>query len=264
MPQIIFRIRGTNRKIALADPDRITQPAFVVSGSCAAGATLWHSHRLGQLMHVSEGVQTVATEQGVWVAPPHRAIWIPPGIRHRAAFSGPFSYCSLFVEPNLVKLPLHCCVVSIEPVVRELLLVAGRFGDRYRKGSAEARLIRVILDRLPTIPLAALSMPESSDRRLRRITQALRANPSDSRTLPDFSRACGIGYRTAERLFLRELGMSFGRWRRQLRLIAALERLAAGDSVADVAIDVGYSDVSAFIAMFKSALGATPSKYFST
>ena len=41
--------------------------------------------------------------------------------------------------------------------------------------------------------------------------------------------------------------MSFGRWRQQARLFAALEMLAQRKSVTEVAITVGYDSVSAFI-----------------
>ena len=68
--------------------------------------------------------------------------------------------------------------------------------------------------------------------------------------------------RTAARLFRQETGMSFGQWRLQLRLLTALEQLGTGDTVSNVALNVGYSDVSSFIAVFKAALGETPAKYF--
>ena len=76
------------------------------------------------------------------------------------------------------------------------------------------------------------------------------------------AKKCGLTERTAARLFLRETRLTFGEWRRQLRLLAALERLGAGESVSNVALDVGYEDVSSFIAVFKAALGTTPARYF--
>jgi AraC-like DNA-binding protein len=42
------------------------------------------------------------------------------------------------------------------------------------------------------------------------------------------------------RAFSAQTGMSFGRWRRQARLFAALEMLARSKSVTEVAIAVGY------------------------
>jgi AraC-like DNA-binding protein len=244
------------------NPDTIRQPAFVLAEMYKPGRSVWHTHRRAQLAYVSDGVLTVRTEQGLWVVPPQRAVWVLPGVRHNASSAGPYSLCTLYIEPKLVKLPPRCSVVTIEPLVRELLVAAGRFGHRYQKGSAEARLIRVVLDRLPTLPITSLSLPEPSDQRLRRITRVLQAQPSDARPLPQLSRACGMSYRTVERLFHRELGLTFREWRRHLRLLTALERLAAGESVTNVAMDVGYADVSAFIAMFKSALGLTPGQYF--
>jgi len=56
--------------------------------------------------------------------------------------------------------------------------------------------------------------------------------------------------------------MSFGRWRQQARLFAALEMLAQRKSVTEVAIAVGYDSVSAFIEMFRTMLGTTPQTYF--
>jgi AraC-like DNA-binding protein len=56
--------------------------------------------------------------------------------------------------------------------------------------------------------------------------------------------------------------MPFATWRRQVRMLAALERLAAGESVGTVAFAVGYESVSAFIAAFTRSHGATPGRWF--
>jgi AraC-like DNA-binding protein len=68
--------------------------------------------------------------------------------------------------------------------------------------------------------------------------------------------------RTLERLFQTETGMTFGKWRQQLRLLHALRLLAADRAVTAVALEVGYDSPSAFIAAFKSLFGTTPARYF--
>jgi AraC-like DNA-binding protein len=64
-----------------------------------------------------------------------------------------------------------------------------------------------------------------------------------------------------ERLFREETAMSLGRWLRRARLLEGLRRMGAGDTVADVALDLGYSSASAFISMFRREVGETPRRY---
>jgi AraC-like DNA-binding protein len=63
-------------------------------------------------------------------------------------------------------------------------------------------------------------------------------------------------------LFDAETGMSFGRWRTQARMRAALELLAEGAPVTTVARRVGYVTPSAFVAVFRRAFGVSPRMYF--
>jgi AraC-like DNA-binding protein len=48
----------------------------------------------------------------------------------------------------------------------------------------------------------------------------------------------------------------------QLHLIVALHQLASGATVQQVAGNLGYDSVTAFITMFKKALGKPPAQYF--
>ena len=93
------------------------------------------------------------------------------------------------------------------------------------------------------------------------LAQALIDNPSDSRDLMQWARDVGASPRTLNRMFLAETGMPFRDWRLQCRLQYALERLSAGGRVTDIALDLGYSNASAFIAMFRQRLGETPARY---
>jgi AraC-like DNA-binding protein len=63
-------------------------------------------------------------------------------------------------------------------------------------------------------------------------------------------------------LFQQETHLSLGKWRQQLRLMRSLQLLAAGEKITHAALEAGYSTPSAFIAMFRKALGTTPGRYF--
>jgi AraC-like DNA-binding protein len=69
------------------------------------------------------------------------------------------------------------------------------------------------------------------------------------------------GVRTLSRLFLSETGLSFARWRGQVRILAAVQLLADGVTARAVARAVGYRKTSAFISAFRRATGQTPGTY---
>ena len=59
----------------------------------------------------------------------------------------------------------------------------------------------------------------------------------------------------------RETGLSLSTWRQQACLFAALPRLAGGEAVTSVALDLGYENVAAFTTMFRRMLGKAPRNY---
>ena len=100
--------------------------------------------------------------------------------------------------------------------------------------------------------------------RARRVAVWLQEHKDSPGLLKQVRKTAGCSKRTLERLFLYETGLTFGKWRQQMRLLHALRLLAAGQSVTTVALDVGYDTPSAFIAMFRRNLGATPGRYFTS
>ena len=64
--------------------------------------------------------------------------------------------------------------------------------------------------------------------------------------------------RSFTRHFKHEVGLSFALWKRAVIVHEAIARLADGISVSDIAYEIGYENVSAFIAMFKASCGSPP------
>ncbi len=228
------------------------------------GASLrpWHHHRRGQLLYADTGVMQVGTDAGTWVVAPEQAVWVPPGVEHQVGHSAGIAMRTLYIDPEVAReLPGDCCVVAIPPLLRQLILRAMAIGLDYAPGSAEARVMAVILDELRALQPEPLHLPHPRDPRLKKITQALLADPADGRALSDWAKDSGASARTLARLFVKESGMTFGAWRERLRLVTAVARLAEGEAVTAVAYDLGYQSPSAFIAMFKRTLGDTPGRY---
>ncbi len=229
----------------------------------AAWQTEIHWHVRSQMAYASAGIMAVETGQGMWVVPPQRAVWIPAGVRHHVRSAGPLAMRSVYIERDVVPwLPISCCVVNVTPLLRELIARASELPHWYALGGQDERIMRLIPDEIGALPVAPLHLPEPYDRRLRRITTALKRNPADRRTLDAWGHTVAASSRTLARLFRTQTGMSFQEWQRQARLLAGLIRLAEYEPVTIVAMEVGYESPSRFIAMFKRALGATPSQYF--
>jgi AraC-like DNA-binding protein len=134
-------------------------------------------------------------------------------------------------------------------------------GRLHRRAATERRLIEMILDQLKAVESVALQLPRPADPRAQRVVERLVESPGDHRKLDKLCRECGASKRTIQRLFREETKMTFSKWRQQLRLLHAMQRLALGEKVTAAALDAGYNSTSAFISMFRKQLGKTPARY---
>ncbi len=222
-----------------------------------------HFHDRDQLVYASRGVMTVRTQNGTWVVPPHRAVWIPAEIPHTITMSGLVAMRTLYLKPRLSEgLPRDCCVINVSTLLKELILHACTVRTLKKSVKWQMHLVAVILHQLEAVQMIPLQLPHLSDPRLVRIAEILTVDPRDSRTLAQLCKGTGAGKRSVERLFQQEIGMTFGKWRQQLRLMQGMRLLAEGAKVTHAALESGYSTPSAFTSMFRKALGTTPSSYF--
>ncbi|MDH3062862.1 helix-turn-helix transcriptional regulator [Achromobacter insolitus] len=221
-----------------------------------------HRHAMGQLVLSMQGGVTCSVPQGLWMVPPQCGVWIPGGVPHSNRVTQNGRVCFLFVPPDAPGLPRQCCTLAITPLVRELVAHLADLAPEETATAANRKLAEVLVEQLARMPAEQLHLPISDHPRLREIADALNANPADRSTVAQWGKRVAMSERTLARLVQQELGMSFGRWRQQMHIIQALQRLSAGVSVQRTADDLGYESVSAFITMFRKALGKTPARYF--
>lgn len=221
-----------------------------------------HTHPRAQLAYASAGVLRVNTADGTWVIPPTQAVWVPGDMEHQVIAVSAAEVHHLFIDQHqFVALPTQCSVLEVSAFLRELIIRAISHGRDYLPDSPAARLMAVIGDELQALEPSSLYLPLAEDRRVVRVMSKLRDNPADSRGLEAWAADVGASGRTLGRLFLRETGLSFGQWRQQLRLQEAVKLLGEGRGVTEVALVLGYRSPSAFVAMFRKALGKPPKQY---
>jgi AraC-like DNA-binding protein len=222
-----------------------------------------HYHKRAQFLHGGSGVMTVRTEHGAWVVPPQEAVWIPAGIEHSLRMIGPVSTRNLFVLPEMAtEMPTTCQVFAISPLMRELLLAAVELPVDYAENSRDGLLMALALQELQRLQPLPLSLPFPADVKLGRRCQQFLARPDAGDQIDRWADALAMSRRSFTRFFKKETGMSFAHWARQACLLAALRRLALGEAVTTVALDLGYESPAAFTTMFKKSLGVPPSRYF--
>lgn len=237
-----------------------------------------HSHPWAQVALSSTGVIRMRAGSSTYVVPPSRALWIPPGVEHAVSVVEAADLRTLYIHqgPRLIgpacppeeQAPWQQCrVLEASSLLREL--VAHLPADPVAPDEAEApsdrerSLAHLVLDELRrarALPLEGLDLPE--DKRLRRLCDAVLAEPARWVTLEDCAHLAHASPRTVARLFRSELGTTFGQWRQQVLLSQALVLAAKGRPMAHIASSLGYASASAFSAMVTRTVGMPPSRFF--
>jgi AraC-like DNA-binding protein/quercetin dioxygenase-like cupin family protein len=222
-----------------------------------------HAHGSNQLIYASRGVMEVASRQSLWKIPPHFGLWIPARTPHQIRMAEHVSMRTLYLRPKLTRLRSECTVLHVGSLFRELIIEIvriGRLRERNRIERALRDLLIVELEKASPVP-TGIALP--ADERALQVAQTLVDDPAERTPLKSMCATAGLSARTLERIFRREIGTDFECWRRQVRLMKAVELLVAGKRVKEVAYSVGYQHPSAFVTLFRETFGMTPKAWIS-
>jgi AraC-like DNA-binding protein len=218
-----------------------------------------HAHGSDQLIYAIRGVMQISAEPGVWLIPPHFGIWIPARTSHSIQMPGTVSMRTLYIRCGLAaRLPAVCTVLHITPLLRELIVEAVRVKQLRMRDRLHCALRDLLLSQLETASPMPISLTLPQDRRARAIADKVMRNPGERQSLAAMCGTVGASVRTIQRVFRREVGSDFEFWRRQMRLMKAIELLVSGHSVKEVGFALGYRQPTAFVEMFRGILGTTP------
>jgi len=221
-----------------------------------------HRHRRSQFLYAASGVVAVSTPEGAWVAPPERAVWIPGGTPHAVRMVGAVQTRSVLVEPDSCPTLGNCCrVVGVSPLLRHLLVAAAEIPVEYDEAGRDGLVMRLLVAEIDRAPVIPIIVPFPRHPALAARCQTFLEAPQANATIDQWADALAMNRRRFTRLFRRETGMSLAEWRQQACLSVALPRLAAGDPVTAIALDLGYDGPASFSTMFKRTLGVPPSRY---
>ncbi|HEY4542307.1 MAG TPA: helix-turn-helix transcriptional regulator [Noviherbaspirillum sp.] len=237
------------------------RPVRLVARNLSAAQTLnAHSHPWGQVTYASDGVVRVTVGNSTWIVPPQRAIWIPPSLEHEVTTLEKARLRALYVFADAASFKdQECRVLEVSPLLRELIAA---LENAPAESQREQHLSAMVLDELTHLTTLPIVVALPQDKRLKALCETLIAQPASKLTLDEWALQVGASARTLARLFESELGMSFGRWRQQVRLAHAAPLITRGMPLSLVATQLGYASQSAFSAMFRKTFGQSPSSFF--
>ena len=206
-----------------------------------------HEHAQGQLVLALAGGVRCAINGQVWMVPPQGAVWIPPHQSHTNYVTHNAEVCMAFIAVDAGLADMPAGTLAVSPLLRELVL---QLAGLQAASAAEQQAAQ------------AYAIPVLHHPRLQTLYQHLLAEPQNRLSSRAWAERLAMSERTLLRLVKQDTGLSFARWRQQVQLLHALLQLAAGKSVQQVSMDLGYESVSAFITVFKKRLGTTPKRYF--
>jgi AraC-like DNA-binding protein len=223
-----------------------------------------HAHGSDQVIYAPRGVMEVAADRSLWLIPPQFAVWIPARTSHRIRMPGAVSMRTLYLRRGLAsRLPRTCSVLHVTTLLRELIVEAVRIGKLHSRNPHHRTIRDLIVRQLHDSTSVPIFVVLPSDARALSVAQSTMAELAAGPSLAELCADAGASVRTIERAFKRDVGLSFETWRRQARLMKAIELLVAGHAVKEVAYEVGYRQPSAFVEMFRHTMGTTPKAWAS-
>lgn len=196
-------------------------------------------------------------------------LYNPAQIQSSRVVSDPWQFVSMYVDPTVLP---ELAGVSAETVFDKPLLsaspVAARMHGAIRSALNRATPDSVALEGLTRIfgdllKIAGTRQPADSrcvPASVGRIAERLRDDPALP-PLTDLARDAGLTPVQLVRAFSRVYGMPPLAWSWNLRVSQARTRIARGDSIAAVAMDLGFSDQSHLTRRFRALFGVPPSQW---
>jgi AraC-like DNA-binding protein len=258
--------REGSRALDLSAHECAEWPVTGVAESYPAGHVVpSHHHGRAHLLYATEGVMRVQASSGQWLVPPTAAVWLRPNVEHRLVMHTPVRVYGIFVGADAAAgLSLMDGVLHVSALLKTLIAelaqpIAGRCDSR-----REALLSALFLEELGGQRPLPFHLPWPVDGTVQQVCEALVNDPAHGFSADDWAASLAMSAKTFHRHFRKGTGMTFGRWRQQLRLMSSITTLLAGAPITQVALDSGYESHSAYAAAFKKHFGTPPSRFLST
>jgi len=247
MSDFVLKMPKTNQQIITGLAT--TYPAGTVIKS--------HYHSAHQIVHAIAGAMRVTAENLVWFLPLARALWIPAKVEHTIQCDGIVHMRTAYLNPSCLDAPHEVQMIFVSPLMREILVRLSSEKSR----EVDDLLCNLLLHEIHSGCISPFTIPVPKDSRIATLAEQLRNDPANKMSMTDFARQLGFSERSLIRMLRLETGLTFRELRRYSRIMVAIEKMAGGNSITQVALEVGFETPSAFSQAFKQVTGETPRKF---
>ncbi|MBL4769171.1 MAG: helix-turn-helix transcriptional regulator [Rhodobacteraceae bacterium] len=212
-----------------------------------------HNHPRHQLIYAVSGLMMAETESARWAVPAGYGLIVCAETFHQTRMIGEVRLQSLYVNPNaLINGEMETSrIITITPLLAALIAELCALANPTPISDKAHHLGQLILIELATAPTSPLALPYPEHSGLRRVCDALVANPATGKTIDHWAHEIGASRRSFTRKFQQQTGISFRQWTQRLRCQIALQALAGGTPIQSVARDLGYASPYALRAMMQ-------------
>lgn len=223
-----------------------------------------HSHGEAQLTFAASGMVNVHTEEGRWLVPPQLGVWIPAGLMHRVEVLTDAELWMVHWETAAAQAwappsPLdRTFALRVTPLMRSLLEAA--FASDMTAEKTEL-VVRLMLHELTATAHAPTFLPMPTSAAGQRIATVAGGDYANQLNVYEVASRSATSVRTLSRLFMAETGLTFKLWRQRARIVQAMDRLARGRTIAQVALELGFSSTAAFSHAFRQVTNMTPTAF---
>ncbi|MBN6052436.1 helix-turn-helix domain-containing protein, partial [Nonomuraea sp. RK-328] len=218
------------------------------------------------LLCASAGALRLEAQGQAWLLPPARAALIEAGHEIQVSVPQPVTTASVLFETGFAAAPpAPLTVFDLSPLARALVTECGAWGESDEPLTAYAETLFTALAavawRLAERP-SPVVVPAGRSPELRRALRLTEQRLGGEIRFEDVADEVGLAPRSLARRFEDETGMTWRAVLRRMRVLRAIEELAAGDTpIIEIAFTVGYTSLSAFNAAFRQLTARTPTEY---
>lgn len=230
-------------------------------------------HRKARLLYADGGIIHIFTATKHWYLPGRFYMWIPANTAyHLESSSSHIHLYSFYFKEQEGGHPvlLDPNIFLSNDLMREMFLFARDWkgGISRKKSYSRYCLLRAMMAIIPEMspPIDAFPMqhPYPKSEKLRRVARYLNMYIDQAFTIEQVAAQFGMSSRSLSRLFKEDMGISYIRFLRAIRIAKALELMAENTySILEIAMRIGYSELSSFSNIFTRVTGIRPSVYMS-